>query len=235
MNDEFKSVVLPAAGKSTRFGGSINKLFQSLAGMPVLFWTLQAFAKRDDVRQIVVPTSDFEAVGKCSEELPAEVRSKIKICAGGTCRAESVRAGTLATDHSVQWIVVHDAARPLVSNELIDRVFAAAKVYGAAAAALPAHLTIKQAVGPLPAPVQKTLPRHELWAMQTPQIMRRADLLAAFESCPIPPAEVTDDVQLLELNQKPVWLVQGEERNQKKTTAIDLQIAESLMSSIASM
>ena len=81
--------------------------------------------------------------------------------------------------------------------------------------------------------MQKTLPRHQLWAMQTPQIMRRIDLLAAFDACPIPLAEVTYDLQLLELIQKPVWLVQGEERNLKITTAMDLQIAEALMSAVA--
>ena len=126
-------------------------------------------------------------------------------------------------------IAVHDAARPLVSQGLIGRVLSAAFEHGAAAAALPVHLTIKQAIGPLPAPVQRTLPRHQLWAMQTPQIMRQSDLLEAFDACPIPLSEVTDDVQLLELAGKPVWLVEGEERNLKITTAMDLQMAESLV------
>jgi 2-C-methyl-D-erythritol 4-phosphate cytidylyltransferase len=87
------------------------------------------------------------------------------------------------------------------------------------------HLTIKQADGPLPARVQRTIPRHTLWAMQTPQIMRRADLLAAFSSCPIPLEQVTDDVQLLELAGQEVWLVAGEERNLKITTPMDMQVA----------
>jgi 2-C-methyl-D-erythritol 4-phosphate cytidylyltransferase len=89
-------------------------------------------------------------------------------------------------------------------------------------------LTIKQANGPLPAPVVKTLPRQQLWAMQTPQAMRREDLYNAFLACPIPLPDVTDDVQLLELIGKPVWLVNGEERNLKITTPLDLQIAQAL-------
>jgi 2-C-methyl-D-erythritol 4-phosphate cytidylyltransferase len=117
----------------------------------------------------------------------------------------------------------------LVSQALIDGAFRAALEHGAAAAALPVHLTIKQAAGPLPAPVQRTVARDQLWAMQTPQAMRRRDLLDAFDACPIPLAQVTDDVQLLELCKKPVWLIEGEERNLKITTPLDLRIAQLLM------
>jgi 2-C-methyl-D-erythritol 4-phosphate cytidylyltransferase len=128
----------------------------------------------------------------------------------------------------VEWVAVHDAARPLVSDDLITRVFAAAQEHGAAAPAMPVQLTIKQATGPLPARVERTVPRHHLWAMQTPQIARRADLLHAYETCPIPLDQVTDDVQLIELTGGPVYLVAGEERNLKITTATDLAIAELL-------
>ena len=126
----------------------------------------------------------------------------------------------------IEWVAVHDAARPLVSQELIDRTLAAAVEHGAAVPALPVHLTIKQATGPLPARVERTIPRQTLWAMQTPQIMRRAALLEAFEKCPLPLDQVTDDVQLIELAGGAVWLVEGEERNLKITTASDLKIAE---------
>jgi 2-C-methyl-D-erythritol 4-phosphate cytidylyltransferase len=114
----------------------------------------------------------------------------------------------------------------MVSQGLIDRVFAAAREYGAAVPALPVHLTIKQATGPLPARVERTVPRATLWAMQTPQVMRRTDLLAAYEQCPIPLEQVTDDVQLLEMIGREVWLVEGEQRNVKVTTEQDLWLAE---------
>ena len=87
---------------------------------------------------------------------------------------------------SIEWVAVHDAARPLVSQALIDRTFQAALAHGAAAAALAVHLTIKQAAGPLPARVQANARRHDLWAMQTPQAMRRQDLLDAFACLPDP-------------------------------------------------
>jgi 2-C-methyl-D-erythritol 4-phosphate cytidylyltransferase len=222
------AVILPAAGRSTRFGASLSKLFQILKDRPVLAWTLAAFAHRADVGQIVVASPDAAAVRECCGFLDPEAAKKIDICPGGTCRADSVRVAALATRSSIEWLAVHDAARPLVSQELIDRTFQAALAHGAAAAALAVHLTIKQATGPLPAPVQRTLPRHELWAMQTPQVMRRQDLLDSFARCPIPLEQVTDDVQLLELAGKSVWLVDGEERNLKITTPMDLQIALTL-------
>ncbi len=127
---------------------------------------------------------------------------------------------------SIEWVAVHDAARPLVSSALIEATLRAAAEHGAAVPALAAALTIKQADGPLPAKVERTLPRQSLWTMQTPQIMRRADLLEAFAKCPLPLDQITDDVQLLELIQKEVWLIPGEERNLKITTAIDLKVAE---------
>ena len=163
---------------------------------------------------------------QCVTLLPEAQQKKITICNGGDCRAGSVRAGIQASSPDIEWIAVHDAARPLISSDVIDRTFSAAVNHGAAAAAMPVHLTIKQATGPLPARVDHTVPRQNLWAMQTPQIARRADFLKCFAGCPIPLADVTDDMQLLELCGLPVWLVEGEERNLKITTPIDLQIAE---------
>jgi len=151
------------------------------------------------------------------------------LCAGGANRAQSVLAGLREVSSEIEWVAVHDAARPLISQALIDATLTAAVAHGAAVPALPVQLTIKQAVGPLPAKVQRTLPRHQLWAMQTPQIMRRSDLLQAYERCTLPLDQVTDDVQLLELSGKDVWLVPGEEQNLKITTRMDLEIADSYL------
>jgi 2-C-methyl-D-erythritol 4-phosphate cytidylyltransferase len=214
------AVILPAAGSSTRFGR--NKLIEQLDGEPVLTRALKTFLDHPSVKVVVVASDD------------ASIKKLLKIQGvflypGGPTRAESVRSALRAVPPSVEWVAVHDAARPLVSHDLIDRTFAAAQQHGAAVPALPVSLTIKQAAGPLPAKVQRTIARNELWAMQTPQIMRRADLLDAFERCPIPLDQVTDDVQLLELQGKEVWLVPGEERNLKITTTMDLKLAELLL------
>jgi 2-C-methyl-D-erythritol 4-phosphate cytidylyltransferase len=222
------AVILPAAGRSSRFGQ--DKLATPLLGRSVLQRSVLAFLHRDDVSHVVIATNDFSATHATLVAPPSSeailANPKLNVCKGGAYRAESVRSALRQVPADVEWVAVHDAARPLVSPELIDRTFAAAIEHGAAVPALAVHLTVKQAVGPLPAKVIRTLPRHELWAMQTPQMMRRGDLLAAFASCALPLEQVTDDVQLLELGGQEVWLVEGEERNLKITTAADIRLAE---------
>jgi 2-C-methyl-D-erythritol 4-phosphate cytidylyltransferase len=213
------AVILPAAGTSSRFGGPRNKLFEELGGRTVIQRSVEAFASRADVAGIYVPTRGEVGV----------TGAKVHVCSGGTTRAHSVYNALREVPAEVEWVGVHDAARPLVSQELIDRTLAAAVEHGAAVPAMAVHLTIKQATGPLPAKVERTIPRQTLWAMQTPQIMRRAALLEAFEKCPIPLEQVTDDVQLIELAGGEVWLVEGEERNLKITTQGDLKIAEMIL------
>jgi 2-C-methyl-D-erythritol 4-phosphate cytidylyltransferase len=221
MIDSF-TLIVPAAGESRRYGR--NKLLEPLAGKAILFHTLSAFLVRGDVAQIVLATGyDFSQEPDIA---PLLRDGRVTICAGGKCRAESVRNAALAANEKNEWLAIHDAARPLVSRALIDRTLTVAYEQGCAAPALPVALTIKQATGPLPARVERTVPRQQLWAMQTPQIMRRADLLDAFEKCQLPMEQITDDVQLLELADKPVYLVEGEERNLKITTPGDLVLAE---------
>ena len=212
------AVILPAAGSSTRYGGARNKLFEILDGRTVLQRSMDAFIQRSDVSAIVVPSKELMDF--------TEQAGRIVNAPGGSSRAHSVWNALRLVSEQIEWVAIHDAARPLISQGLIDRTLIAAEEYGAAVPALPVHLTIKQATGPLPAKVERTIPRQTLWAMQTPQIMRRAALLDAFEQCPIPLEQVTDDVQLIELAGGAVWLVQGEERNLKITTAADLQIAQ---------
>jgi 2-C-methyl-D-erythritol 4-phosphate cytidylyltransferase len=212
------AVILPAAGLSTRFGGARSKLAETLDGKTVLQRSIDAFAQRPDVETVLIATRDVSIT-----------LDKVICCQGGTSRAQSVQNALSIVPPSIEWVAVHDAARPLVSQDLIDRTFAAALEHGAAVPAMPVALTIKQAQGPLPAKVERTVPRDRLWAMQTPQVMRRQALVDAFERCPIPLDQVTDDVQLLELAGHEVWLVAGEERNLKITTPMDLQLAEMLL------
>lgn len=227
------AAILPAAGNSTRFGGPIHKLLADLAGEPVLARSLRAFLQRDDVVQVIVPTTfSAERLAAASSALARCLTDdRLILCAGGTSRAESVRAALAHVRADIEWVAVHDAARPLVSGHLIDRVLALAEKQGAAVPARPVNLTIKEAEGPLPAQVQRTVPRHALWSMQTPQVMRRSALIHGYARCPLALADVTDDVQLLELAGYPVWLAEGEERNLKITTHLDLRVAEVLLES----
>jgi 2-C-methyl-D-erythritol 4-phosphate cytidylyltransferase len=94
---------------------------------------------------------------------------------------------------------------------------------------MPLTLTVKQTEGPLPSRVLRTIPRQTLWALQTPQVFRRSTLLEAIARCPVPLAQVTDDLQLIELAGGATFLIPGEERNLKLTTAGDLSLAELLL------
>ena len=222
-------IILPAAGRSLRFGGSRGKLLELLAGEPVVRHSVRAFLSREDVSAVVIASSSddvsilLEALG------PHATDARLHFCRGGESRAESVRNALHFVPPGIEWVAVHDAARPLVSRALISRAFSVARQKGAAVPALPVALTIKQAIGPLPAKVDQTVPRQSLWAMQTPQVMKRADLVAAYESCELPLDQVTDDAQLLELAGRETWLVEGEEQNLKITTRIDLQVAEMIL------
>jgi 2-C-methyl-D-erythritol 4-phosphate cytidylyltransferase len=222
------AVILPAAGASARFGADRDKLFESLDGQSVIARSVAAFLQRRDVVQVIIPTRRPDLL---AAELPRD--SRLNFCLGGTCRADSVRCGLQRVDENVDWVAVHDAARPLVSQKLIDRAFAAAIEHGSVVPAMPVALTIKEAGGELPAKVSRTIPRHNLWAMQTPQVMRHRDLKEGFERCPIALDAITDDVQLVELIGKEVWLIAGEERNIKITTPLDLSLAKLILTGAA--
>lgn len=229
MMSETLAVILPAAGRSARFGGGRDKLLEPLAGRPVIWHAVAAFLVRADVGCVVIPTDRRDHVEPALRGEDDATDQRVVFCKGGASRAGSVLAALRQVSARFEWVAVHDAARPLVSQDLISRTFAAARRHGAAAPAMPVSLTVKQATGPLPTPVERTIPRHTLWSVQTPQVMRRADLLAACDACPLPLAEITDDTLLLELAGRAVWLVPGEERNLKITTATDMRLAQVLL------
>ncbi|HMO26894.1 MAG TPA: 2-C-methyl-D-erythritol 4-phosphate cytidylyltransferase, partial [Tepidisphaeraceae bacterium] len=117
----------------------------------------------------------------------------------GSCRTESVRNALARVPAETRWVAVHYAARPLISDALIDRAFRSPRQYGSAVPALPVKLTIKQATGPLPARVERTLPRSTLWEMQTPQVLPAHSFRRAYDTITHPLHTITDDAQLLEL------------------------------------
>jgi 2-C-methyl-D-erythritol 4-phosphate cytidylyltransferase len=195
--------------------------------------SIRAMLTHPEAQCAVVATRD-EDVAKLARSVAATLQKQLIVVPGGETRAHSVLAAARAVPERFEWVAVHDGARPLVSHDLISRVFQTAQQHGVAVPALPVTLTIKQASGKLPTRVDRTLPREELYAMQTPQIARRLDLVEAFEHCPITLAQVTDDVQLLELQGKEVWLTPGSEMNIKITSQWDLKIAELMLREHAS-
>ena len=145
---------------------------------------------------------------------------------GGSSRQESVKLGLLAFSKEVRLAAVHDGARPLVSGELIDKVIRAAHSYGAAAPAIPVKDTIKVFEGGF---IAATPDRSTLRAVQTPQVMDRDLLLGALEKAEQEGTALTDDCSAVEHIGMRVRLVEGEERNLKVTTPLDLKIAELLL------
>src|SRR5215207_5574706 len=131
------AVILPAAGRSQRFGGR-DKLLEPLAGTSVLQWAVEAFLVRRDVGEIVIATNEEGTVRSLLRSDP-----RILFCAGGENRAQSVGNALKTVDSALGWVAIHDAARPPVSQQLVDRVWAAALEHGAAFPEKPGLPTIK--------------------------------------------------------------------------------------------
>ena len=148
------------------------------------------------------------------------------VVAGGSSRQESVHLGLNALPKGTKLAAVHDGARPLISWQVIDRVVRAANTYGAAAPAIPVKDTIKVVFGGL---VQETPDRARLQAVQTPQVFDFDLLRGALKKAEADGASVTDDCSAVERTGMKIKIVEGDERNLKVTTPMDLKIAELLL------
>lgn len=216
-------VVIVAAGSASRMGG-IDKVMAPLAGEPMIARTVRAFQDCDAVKKIVVVTREdliLPITSLCSG------MSKVKaVVAGGSSRQESVHLGLNALSGEVQLVAVHDGARPLVSWQMIDRVIRAANTYGAAAPAIPVKDTIKVVKGGV---VEQTPDRSNLFAVQTPQVFDFDLLRGALKKVEQEQLQVTDDCSAVEQMGMRVKIVEGDERNLKVTTPMDLKIAQMLL------
>lgn len=220
---QYCGAVIVAAGSASRMGG-IDKVMAPLGGEPMILRTVRAFEDCETVKEIVIVTRK-DLIGPIAEICSGftKIRSVVQ---GGSSRQESVKLGLLAFSKEVRLAAVHDGARPLVSGELIDKVIRAAHSYGAAAPAIPVKDTIKIFEGGF---IAATPDRSTLRAVQTPQVMDRDLLLGALEKAEQEGTALTDDCSAVEHIGMRVRLVEGEERNLKVTTPLDLKIAELLL------
>ena len=215
--------VIVAAGSASRMGG-IDKVMAPLGGEPMIVKTVRAFQNCEAVGEIVVVTrQDLVAP---IQELCREMDKVRAVVTGGASRQESVWLGLNAFSEKIQLAAVHDGARPLISWELIDRTVRAANSYGAAAPAIPVKDTIKVERSGL---VESTPDRSRLRAVQTPQVFDFDLLRGALQKAREDGAGVTDDCSAVERLGMKIRLVEGEERNLKVTTPLDLKIAELLL------
>lgn len=215
--------VIVAAGSASRMGG-IDKVMAELKGEPMIVRTVRAFQQCDAIREIVIVTR--EDLIRPISGLCANMDKVIAVVAGGKSRQESVGLGLNALSRDVKLAAIHDGARPLVSQEVIDRTVRAAHTYGAAAPAIPVKDTIKVVKSGL---VMATPDRDTLRAVQTPQVFDFDLLRGALKKAQEAGWAVTDDCSAVERMEMSVKIVEGDERNLKITTPLDLKIAELLL------
>ncbi len=213
--------LIVAAGRGERLGSGGPKALVTVAGRPMLEWSLLALRQVQAIDAIVVALP--------GDRLDAAPRDVIAV-AGGETRSESVRAA-LAAAPAGEVVVVHDAARALVTPALFSEAIAELERVAADAviAAAPVTDTIKQ-VGTEGRSVELTLDRSRLWAVQTPQVFRRAALERALASPPELLAAATDDAWLIERQGGTVAVLPAPPENFKITTPLDLRLAELLLS-----
>ena len=221
-SDERLGVVVVAAGRSTRMGGT-DKTFALIHGVPLVVHTLRRLAESEVVERIVLVVA-AEAV-QSAEEMVSEfgIAKVVAVCAGGARRQDSVYAGLVALGEC-RWVAVHDGARPCVTGDVLTRGLEAARTSGAAIAAVPVKDTIK--VVDDGQVVVETPDRSTLWAAQTPQIFQRGLLMEAHRNAQ---GDFTDDAAMVESSGHPVSVFWGSYDNLKVTTPEDLAIAEQII------
>ena len=215
--------VIVAAGNASRMEG-IDKVMAPLGGEPLIRHTVRAFENCDAVSEIVVVTREDQLVAV--NDLCSDFSKVTAVVVGGKSRVESVQLGLNALSDKVRLAAVHDGARPFASWQMIDRVIRAANSYGAAAPGIPVKDTIKEVTGGV---VKNTPDRSALRAIQTPQVFDFDLLRGALKKAVLEGAQITDDCSAVENMGMSVKIVEGDERNIKITTPMDLKIAELLL------
>lgn len=220
---KYCGAVIVAAGTASRMGG-IDKVMAPLRGEPLLLHSVREFQNCDAIREIVIVTREdllMEVMSLCAGF------SKVRgVVVGGADRPASVQAGLNNLSDKVKLVAVHDGARPLITWQVIDRTVRAAHSYGAAAPAIPVKDTIKIVKGGI---VSSTPDRNTLQAVQTPQVFDLQLLKGALLKAQKDKTPITDDCSAVENMGMSVKIVEGDERNLKVTTPMDLKVAELLL------
>ncbi len=220
------AAIVPAAGLGTRFGRGTCKLFTLLNRRPLLVHTLRALQNAASIRwiQVVARPSEHKRITAFIQRYG--ITKALPLCAGGSSRSASVAHGIAHLPSAARWVLIHDGARPCVTEALIERTVRAAKKTGAAICALPAAVTVKEAGAR--GLVKQTLNRGSLWFIQTPQVFRRDIIEASLAKAGRRLGRFPDDAAMVEACGYPVKLVPGELFNIKVTTKSDLVFAEAI-------
>ena len=220
----FCSAVIVAGGSSTRMGE--DKLLMELHGRAVVERSMLAFERSAYIDEIVVVTQADKIPLVANMARDAGIKKLKSIVTGGAERTDSSRAGVCECSPYAGLIAIHDAARPLVTEAIIERSVRAAQQRGAAAPAIHVKDTVRQARG---GRVMRTLERDELYLMQTPQVFRAGLIRAALDDAHRLGLSLTDDCAAVMLMDADVFLVEGSEENLKLTTPADVYAAEAIL------
>jgi 2-C-methyl-D-erythritol 4-phosphate cytidylyltransferase len=234
------SLVIVAGGSGSRMQADRKKAFIELAERPMVVHTAEAFRKHPDIGDVVVvfPAAELKQLTGSDASFDmkhATAQSHVnvlqlrdagvkRLVVGGPRRQDSVLNGLWATSEKLEYVLIHDAARPFVTRAEVSALCERTRKTGAAILAHPVRDTLKRADGKV---ISETVSRAGLWAAQTPQAFRRKDLLAAFTK--FNKQDVTDDAEMFALNGGKCEVVQGSALNFKITTPEDLEQAEALI------
>lgn len=223
------AVIIPAAGKSERFGGNEKKTFAKVDGRAVFLRSIELFLQREDVCQTILAVAPED-----QEEMKSKYAANlgfmgVKLVVGGEQRFQTVAKALEIVSEEAEFVAVHDAARCCVSTDMIDAVFAEVQKTGAAILAAPLVGTIKRVSAARV--VDATVPREGLYEAQTPQVFRKSLLLEAYAKLAGFEGEPTDDAQLVEILGHPISVVPSDGTNLKITTRGDLTLAAAIIKS----
>jgi 2-C-methyl-D-erythritol 4-phosphate cytidylyltransferase len=219
------TAILVAAGSSQRMG--FDKLFATIVGEPVIAHAIRAFDQATSVSEIIVVAREdrHDQIQKINRN--AGFKKVRSIVPGGERRQDSVRAGLDRAERGAKYVAVHDAARPLITPEQIERAFKHCRVHGPAALAQPVNDTLKRADADLC--VAGSVDRHQLYAMQTPQIFERDLIDDAYHAIYAEDIWITDEVSAVERLGHKIALVLDDDFNFKITYPRDLPVAEFIL------
>lgn len=228
------AAIVPAAGLGTRMGADTPKQFLELGGVPLIIYTLRRLAASTAITDFFISTraddilSLQDKVAKCGLGRPA------RVIHGGDTRQQSVANALAQVDPNTEIVLVHDAVRPFVTLEQIDRVIAEARARGAAILGIPAIDTVKEVKrASLPqdvALITATIPRERIVLAQTPQVFSYALLRDAFRKAQQDGVTASDEAALVERLGHDVFVVLGSERNLKITRPADMELARFYLS-----
>jgi|SRR6516162_1839094 2-C-methyl-D-erythritol 4-phosphate cytidylyltransferase len=223
------AAIVPAAGLGTRMGAETPKQFLELDGMPLLLFTLRRLATCAAITEFFISTRAEDIVPLQDKVAKAGLGRPARVVHGGDTRQQSVANALAQVDPTTEIVLVHDAVRPFVTLEQIERVIAEARTRGAAILGIPAIDTVKEVKrGSLPqdvALITSTIPRERIVLAQTPQAFQYALIRNAFRTGQKDGVTASDEAGLVERLGHDVYVVQGSDRNLKITGPADMELA----------